>query len=143
MTPDALALYNWRKQNDMTQQQAASWLGVSFQTIANIERGRTNPSKKTLARMRKVIGEPPEQVAEENAEPHEKSSYVPFTERLAAAYPDLQKKFDEETKNEQVQTDEIHARPEILRLIGFFEGIAAATKVDMSKQIAQLESLLL
>lgn len=143
MTAEGLALYNWRTKNSMSQQQAASWLGVSYQTVANIETGRTNPSKKTLRKLCNVVGDLGEQAVEEAPETPENGSYVPFTERLAKVYPELQKKFDNEAKAEETVTTKEPAKTDLQRLIGFFEGVAAATGIDMSKQIAQLEGSLL
>lgn len=143
MTAEGLALYNWRTKNSMSQQQAASWLGVSYQTVANIETGRTNPSKKTLRKLCNVVGDLGEQVVEEAPETPENGSYVPFTDRLANAYPELRKKFDNEAKAEETVTAKETGKPDLQRIIGFFEGVAAATGIDMSKQIAQLEGSLL
>lgn len=143
MTAEGLALYNWRTKNSMSQQQAASWLGVSYQTVANIETGRTNPSKKTLRKLCNVVGNLGEQAVEEAPETPENGSYVPFTDRLANAYPELQKKFDNEAKAEETVTAKETGKPDLQRIIGFFEGVAAATGIDMSKQIAQLEGSLL
>lgn len=143
MTAEGLALYNWRTKNSMSQQQAASWLGVSYQTVYNIERGRTKPSKKTLRKLCNVVGDLDEQAAEEVSETSENGSYVPFTECLAKAYPELQKKFDNEAKAEETVTPKETKKPDLQRLIGFFEGVAAATGIDMSKQVAQLEGNLL
>lgn len=143
MTQEGLALYNWRMKNSLSQQQAAHWLGISCQTVANIEAGRTNPSKKTSGRIRKVIGNLNERAVEEVSETPENANYVPFTERLANAYPELQKKFDNEVAIDEAKAKETSENPNAQRLLGFLEGVAMATGVDMSKQIAQFESLLL
>lgn len=138
-----LAIYNWRTKNGMSQQQAASWLGVSYQTVANIETGRTNPSKKTLRKLCNVVGDLGEQAVEEAPETPENGSYVPFTERLAAMYPEKQQQFDEEAKAKAAANAPSDAdRSDIARIIGYFEGVAAATDVKMCDNINHLEQIL-
>lgn len=130
-----LAIYNWRMKEGLTARDAGNWIGISDQTIKNLERGSVQPSPKTLRKIRKVLGELDDIPAEEPV-------CVPFTERLAAMYPEKQKQFDEEAAKAAKDTAPNDAdRSDIARIIGYFEGVAAATGVKMCDQISSLEQI--
>lgn len=131
-----LAIYNWRMKEGLTARDAGNWIGISDQTIKNLERGRVQPSQKTLRKIQKCLGD----LGELDTKPTEEATYVPFTERLAAMYPEKQKQFDEEAKAQAAPNDA--DRSDIARIIGYFEGVAAATGVKMCDNIGKLEHIL-
>lgn len=52
----AVAVSRAREQAHLTQEQLAERSGLSRNTIIRIERGRTNPSMKTLERIAQAMG---------------------------------------------------------------------------------------
>lgn len=134
-----LAIYNWRMKEGLTARDAGNWIGISDQTIKNLEHGRVQPSPKTLKKIQKCLGD----LGELDDSPSEETTYVPFTERLAAMYPEKQQQFDEEAKVQAAANAPSDAdRSDIARIIGYFEGVAAATGVKMCDNINHLEQIL-
>lgn len=137
-----LAMYNWRMKERLSLKEAANWLGLNPVTVQRLEQGTGNPSAKTLKKVQKVLSNLGENVPEEDngeGQTQVASAYKPFTQRLAETYPDLQKRFDAEQENSK-KHDQASA-PDLLYLIGYFEGVAAASGIDMTKQIEQLKLL--
>lgn len=136
-----LTMYNWRMKERLSLEEAANWLGLNPVTVQRLEQGTGNPSNKTLEKVQKVLGDLGENVPEENSGEGQaqEALHKPFTQRLAEAYPDLQKRFDTEQKNSKKHAQA--SASDLLYLIGYFEGVATASGIDMTKQIEQLKLL--
>lgn len=146
----SMDLYNWRTEQGLSQKQAGNWIGVSAVTIDNIEKNRVNPSKNTIAKFKKVTGISRD-IDYDTKEAEQKTStkeYKPFTERLAEAFPEKYAKYEAEQKETKLSArpapieESTHISTEASYLVGFFEGITVATKIDATEQLKKLRMML-
>lgn len=141
LTDFALALYNWRMNNRLTQPEAAEKLNVSLSSICNWEKGRVQPRMHVVDRIAPLIGYDQDDEVEVGI-----PRYKPFTERMAESRGESFDHYLARTREMVAEREETSAprknhRDALLRLAGFLEGLRIFVGIESPSYQMHLDKL--
>ena len=148
MNSMGLAVYNWRMTSGLSMLEASKTLGIHMHTLADIEKGKRHPRPSTIKKLKSIIGDM--ETTQPSAPEEAPQEALPFTERLARSrgfasmddYMQKTKQMIAQRSQDQAPSENSSvSHDELVRLIGFMEGVQTAIHADLSRQISILERL--